>query len=236
MKSILARWLDGREQWPERFAAFAAEAPTGPLRTFYETGLPAADCPLQDIPLISIDLETTGLDPDRDSIVSIGMITLDLERIYCREARHWIFKPERSLSSTSVTIHTITHSDVDRSPGLESRFDDILELLAGKVVVAHFAPIERRFLERAARGIYGYPLLFPIIDTMDLERRHYQHGWRGLFSKVDSLRLDACRSRLNLPRYKAHHALTDALATAELLQAQIAHRHSPTDPVSKFWD
>ncbi|HSH43591.1 MAG TPA: 3'-5' exonuclease [Arenicellales bacterium] len=236
MKTILARWLEGREQWPERFAGLAAEAPPGPLKAFYDAGIPESDRPLGDTPLISIDLETTGLDPDRDSIVSIGLITLDLERIYCRDARHWIFKPERSLSSTSVTIHAITHSDVDRSPGLESRFEEILDWLAGRVAVAHFAPIERRFLERAARDIYNYPLLFPIIDTMDLERRHYQSGWRGLFSKVDSLRLDACRNRLKLPRYKAHHALTDALATAELLQAQIAHRYKPDDPVSKFWD
>jgi DNA polymerase III subunit epsilon len=225
----------GGDRWSVRFTDLAAGAPAGPLRDFYRHTLPAGDCPLRDVPMISIDLETTGLDPERDAIVSIGMIALDMERIYCRDARHWIFKPDRHLSSRSVTIHAITHSDVNGSPGLESRFADILDILAGKVVVAHFAPIERRFLDRAARMIYQYPLLFPIIDTMELERRYFQKGLRGLFSKVDSLRLDACRSRLNLPRYKAHHALTDALATAELLQAQIAHRYSPADPVSRFW-
>lgn len=232
---MLSRWLTKYDDWREKFAEHAARAPAGALGEFYRCELPAADGPLRDVPLIAIDLETTGLDPDRDSIVSIGMITMDLERIHCRDARHWIFKPERSLSSTSVTIHAITHSDVDRSPSLESRFDDILNALAGRVVVAHFAPIERRFLEEAARAFYGYPLLFPIIDTMELERRHYKKGWRGLFSKIGSLRLDACRTRLHLPRYKAHHALTDALATAELLQAQVAHRYRPTDPVSWFW-
>lgn len=232
---MLSRWFSKHDDWREKFAVYGAGAPAGALEDFYHHELPGADCPLQDAPMISIDLETTGLDPDRDSIVSIGMITMDLERIYCRDARHWIFKPERSLSSTSVTIHAITHSDVDHSPSLKSRFEDILKMLAGRVVVAHFAPIERRFLEEAARAFYGYPLLFPIIDTMELERRYFQQGWRGLFSKVGSLRLDACRTRLHLPRYKAHHALTDALATAELLQAQVAHRYRPTDPVSRFW-
>lgn len=232
---MLARWLIGSEDWPARFVEHAANAPAGPLKTFYQRELPAPDRALRDTPMISIDLETTGLDPDRDSIVSIGMIEMEVDTVYCRDARHWIFKPERSLSSTSVTIHAITHSDVNRSPSLASRFEAILDALAGKVVVAHFAPVERRFLEEAARAIYGYPLLFPIIDTMELERRHYQKGLRGLFGKVESLRLDACRSRLKLPRYKAHHALTDALATAELLQAQIAHRYDPGDPVSEFW-
>lgn len=232
---MLFRWFTSSIDWQERFAAHAAAAPEGPLKDFYQSPLPAASCPLREVSMVSIDLETTGLDPDRDSIVSIGTIAMDLERVHCRAARHWIFKPDRSLSGKSVTIHEITHSDVSGSPSLESRFRDILDILAGEVVVAHFAPIERRFLEEAARSIYGYPLLFPIIDTMELERRHFQRGLRGLFSNVGSLRLDACRSRLNLPRYKAHHALTDALATAELLQAQVAHRYRPTDPVSKFW-
>ena len=232
---MLSRWFAGGDDWPEQFAAHAAKAPKGPLKSFYGRALPDPDCPLRDVPLIAIDLETTGLDPDRDSIVSIGMVTMDLDRIYCRDARHWIIRPEGSLSSTSVAIHTITHSHINGSPGLEARFEDILEMLGGRVAVAHFAPIERRFLDEASRLIYGYPLLFPIIDTMELERRHYQKGLRGLFSKVESLRLDACRSRLHLPRYKAHHALTDALATGELLQAQIAHRYQPTDPVARFW-
>jgi DNA polymerase-3 subunit epsilon len=38
-----------------------------------------------------------------------------------------------------------------------------------------------------------------------------------------------------LPDYTPHHALTDAIATAELLQAQIAHHFSPDMPVKDFW-
>jgi DNA polymerase-3 subunit epsilon len=229
------RRSSARKNWPARFAGRAKKAPGGPLQSFYATPPPDPDTPLAQVPMIAVDLETTGLDPDRDDIVSIGMVTMDIHRITCRDARHWVFKPERALSDTSVTIHEITHSDVRDSPALESRCEDILAALAGRVVVVHFAPIERRFLARAARRLYGYPLEFPIIDTMELERRHQTAGLRRWFSRAGSLRLDACRARLHLPRYKAHHALTDALATAELLQAQVAHRHKPTDPVKRFW-
>lgn len=235
IKATLSGWFSPGEDWREKFAFHAARAPAGPLREFYQHELPRADCPLGDVPMVSIDLETTGLDPDRHGIVSIGTIAMNLARIDCRAARHWIIKPESALSSESVTIHAITHSEVNGSPALESLFQDVLDVLAGRVAVAHFAPIERRFLEEAAVATYGYPLHFPIIDTMELERRYYKTGLRGLFSRVGSLRLDACRSRLNLPRYKAHHALTDALATAELLQAQVAYRYRAADPVSWFW-
>lgn len=231
----LRHWPGGRSGWPAQFATHARRAPAGPLASFYQRGIPSADCPLAEAPMTAIDIETTGLDPSRDSIVSIGLITLDLTRIQCRGAHHWIYQPQQALSGESVAIHAITHSEVSASPPLAEHFGDLLEALAGRVAVAHYAAIERRFLAAAARRIYGYPLLFPIIDTMELERRHYRQGLRGLLSPAGSLRLDACRQRLGLPRYKAHHALTDALAAAELLQAQVAHRYPAKVPLSRLW-
>lgn len=42
--------------------------------------------------------------------------------------------------------------------------------------------------------------------------------------------------RYHLPPYHAHHALTDALATAELLQAQVAHRFEAGMEIGRLWD
>ena len=49
------------------------------------------------------------------------------------------------------------------------------------------------------------------------------------------MRLADSRRRYNLPAYQAHHALSDALACAELLQAQIAHHYSPHTPLRQLW-
>ena len=48
-------------------------------------------------------------------------------------------------------------------------------------------------------------------------------------------RLADSRLRYNLPVYRPHHAVTDALACAELLQAQLAHRFNKETPVSQLW-
>ncbi|MDZ7811219.1 MAG: hypothetical protein U5L11_15760 [Arhodomonas sp.] len=50
-----------------------------------------------------------------------------------------------------------------------------------------------------------------------------------------SIRLNDSRARYGLPPYHAHHALVDALATAELFQAQIAAYYSPETPVGELW-
>ncbi|TDA74648.1 3'-5' exonuclease, partial [Halomonas marinisediminis] len=50
--------------------------------------------------------------------------------------------------------------------------------------------------------------------------------------KPASVRLGQSRERYGLPAYQPHHALTDALATAELLQAQIQYYFQEEMPLS----
>ena len=49
--------------------------------------------------------------------------------------------------------------------------ETLLPELAGRVVVAHAAPIERAFLGRLLLGIGGVPVPNPFVDTMAVERR-----------------------------------------------------------------
>ncbi|PKM01882.1 MAG: DNA polymerase III subunit epsilon, partial [Gammaproteobacteria bacterium HGW-Gammaproteobacteria-12] len=50
-----------------------------------------------------------------------------------------------------------------------------------------------------------------------------------------SIRLADSRLRYGLPLYSAHHALTDALACGELLQAQVARHYPAHTPVGALW-
>lgn len=92
------------------------------------------------------------------------------------------------------------------------------------------------------RYFIGEQLHFPVIDTMELEARLHrgvnQPGWfarlRGV--KPTSIRLADSRLRYGLPHYQAHHALVDALATAELLQAQVATHYHPDIAIRELWN
>lgn len=226
--------------WSERFKALAAGCKTPRLRAFYEAGTVAADTPLAEVPLLALDVETTGLDASRDAIVSLGLVPFNLQRIRCGEGRYWVVKPDTELSSESVTFHHITHSDIRHAPPLPAILDELLDCMAGRVMVVHYRTIERQFLDQAARLHLGEGWQFPLIDTMQLEALLYpkrQPNWfdRLLGRKPVSIRLDDSRKRYNLPPYMAHHALTDALATAELLQAQVATHYSVQTPVGQLW-
>ena len=226
--------------WPEYLADRAGRVSYPPLQAYFAAGCPAPDTPIAEAPLVALDIETTGLDPRRHAIVSIGAVPFSLARIPLRQARYWLLKPYRELTATSVTLHHITHQEVENAPDLVEVLPEVLGLLQGRLAVVHYRHIERGFIDAALQHRLGEGMRFPVIDTMSLEARlHRQSPWarlrRWLGRPPVSIRLQASRDRYGLPSYQGHHALVDALATAELLQAQVATRFTPQTPVSALW-
>ncbi|KAF0866335.1 3'-5' exonuclease [Pseudomonas sp. LD120] len=226
--------------WASRFETLANQTRHPQLRSFYQSGAVAAQTPLEQVELLAMDVETTGLNAASDSIVSIGLIPFSLRRIRCGEALYWVIKPPSELSAESVTFHRITHSDIQHAPPLPDVLTPLLEAMAGKVMLVHYRNIEREFLNEALRRHLGEGLQFPVIDTMQLEARMHRkkRSWLDRLRRRAqvSIRLADSRTRYHLPAYHAHHALTDALATAELFQAQIAKHYWPDIPIGELWD
>lgn len=226
--------------WPARFAELAASARHPQLKAYYEQALPSGDTPMAEVPMVAMDFETTGLDSGTHSIVSIGLVPMDSHRIYCRQAKHWVVRPVLPLHRESVTFHGITHSEIRQAPDLNDIIGDLLDALAGRIVVVHYRTIEREFLDAAFRWRLEEGIEFPTIDTMELEARWHRQKRPGFWDRMrgrkpQSIRLADSRTRYGLPYYAPHHALTDALATAELLQAQLQHRFKPDTPLRELW-
>ncbi|WP_249978662.1 3'-5' exonuclease [Vreelandella olivaria] len=240
MKGIRPRQRVTQSNWADYFAARAQRAQDGALKQFFAAPLPDPETPISQVPLVALDMETTGLDERHHGIVSIGVVPFTLDRIKLSERRYWVVKPPRPLDEASIAYHHITHSEIAEAPDLEDILDELLGALEGRLVVVHFRNIERPFLDTAVKERRGEGVMFPMIDTMSLEARlHRQTLWarfrRWLGRPPVSIRLHASRDRYGLPAYQGHHALVDALATAELLQAQIAHRYTPDTPLKSLW-
>jgi DNA polymerase-3 subunit epsilon len=226
--------------WQQYYLQQAAEVKHPLLQQFYANGMVAGDTPINQVPMVAIDFETTGFSPTDNGIVSIGLVPFNLQCVFSSGARQWLLKPRVKLTDSSITVHRITHSEISRAPDLSLVLPELLPLLAGKVAVVHYRQIERPFLDAGVNATLGEGMLFPVIDTLELEARLHRVKPLSWWDRVRrhqqvSIRLDASRSRYNLPPYRPHHAVTDATASAELLQAQIAHRFSPQTPVSMLW-
>lgn len=226
--------------WPQYLADRARTARDPRIARYLAAGTADPATPIASTPLVAVDMETTGLDPRRHGIVSIGLVPFTLDRIPLASRRYWVVRPRQPLTESSVTFHHITHSAIEHAPDLEEVLDDVLAVLAGRVAVVHYRAIEREFLDVTVTDRLGEGLRFPVVDTMELEARLHRTGLaarvrRALGRGQVSLRLADSRARYGLPAYTGHHALMDALATAELLQAQVATHYSPATPVGDLW-
>ena len=208
-------------------------APAGAVRDFLSVPLVDRSTDIHTVPLLSLDFETSGLDAKKDHIVSAGYVAMEGGVVRLSTAHHDLVKLGGSLTEQSVVIHKITDDDLSAGRSLEEVVGNLLQALAGKVMVAHHARIELTFLTQACQTLYGLSPRFPVIDTMRIAKLWLQR--RNKEIEQGDLRLFNLRQRYGLPMYQAHNALSDAIATAELLQAQIAHMDSRTTlPLSSF--
>ncbi len=226
--------------WDAFLQVKAKESKDLRLQKFYNTGTYHDETKLSDIDFVALDFETTGLDSQQNSIISIGLVPFNLQRIFCRKAKSWYINPQDNLKEDSIIIHGITHSDLEDAPDLRRILERLLDELAGKVVVVHYRRIERDFFDRNLRALINEGIVFPVVDTMQIEADMQRTQSQGIFNwlkgkRPESIRLANSRLRYNLPTYQPHDALTDAIATAELLQAQIRHHFSPDTAVKKLW-
>jgi len=226
--------------WQAFLKLKATESKDLRLQKFYLSGTYSNDTPLSDIEFVALDFETTGLDAEKNSIISIGLVPFNLNRIFCKQAKSWYINPQDNLKENTVIIHGITHSDLKGAPDLKRILEQLLDELAGKVVVVHYRSIERDFFDSNLQALINEGIIFPVIDTMQIECNLERKKNKGIINwilrkKMQSIRLANSRLRYHLPTYTPHDALTDAIATAELLQAQIEYHYSPTTPIKNLW-
>src|SRR5690606_31122165 len=115
------------------------------LKAFYEQGTPSGDAPLRNVPMAALDVETTGLDVAHDEIVSIGIVPMTVTRIYASASRYWVVRPSVELTPESIPIHAITHSQIVTAPDMGTIIDELLQVMAGRIIVVHCRDIERGF-------------------------------------------------------------------------------------------
>lgn len=175
--------------------------------------------PLADLRLLAVDLETSGLSPERERVLAVGFVPVDGHRIDLARARRLVIRDDGGPGD-AVTIHRLTHDDLADGVPLGEALSELRAALAGRALLAHHAPFDLAFLGAAYRSIAEEPPALRVVCTLDLQRRLLTRRSEPL--APGALRLWRARQRFGLATAAAHDALGDALACAELYLAQVA--------------
>jgi DNA polymerase-3 subunit epsilon len=164
--------------------------------------------------VVVFDTETTGLYPeDGDRVIQIAFILLDENLEYVTDFST-LFNPSRDVGRTD--IHGITQGMVRIAPRFGSMAEKFAKVLDGKVLVAHNADFDMRFLESEFfQSPFPTPKVKKVIDTLALARQHVR-GPKNykLMSLVEHFEIDTS----NAPFGRAHDARFDAWCCAEILK------------------
>jgi len=194
------------------------KVPKGALYDFLSIPFPSEETCLSDLPILSVDFETTGLNAITDKLLSVGFVSIEKRQIKLGSCYHQIINTKHRLDADNVIIHQITDQQKSQGKSLRVVVEALLEALAGKVMLVHFARIEKQFLKQACLELYGVSLPLMVLDTLAMAKRKLDQ--RDIAYDPQELRLSALRQKHDLPNHFAHNALSDAIATAELLLVQ----------------
>jgi DNA polymerase-3 subunit epsilon len=198
--------------------------PEGGAAAFESAGRPAGSEPWRSARWCAVDLELTGLDPRRHEIIALGAVPVDGGRVGLGGARYTLVRPSHAPKHDAVLVHKLRLADLLDAPPIEYALDLLLETLAGRVPVFHTAAVERAFLT---------PLLarrqvrLPAAADTEVLGRVWLRERDG--RAPPSLALGRLSETLGLPAEPPHHALGDAVTTAQAFVALATHldRSSP---------
>jgi DNA polymerase-3 subunit epsilon len=190
----------------------------GAAARFKQALPPAADTPWRDAGWCVVDLELTGLDPRSDEIIAIGCVPVEQGRLILGQTMYTLARPGRPPKHAAVLVHKLRSADLAEAPPLAEAIELLLDALAGRVPVFHTAVVERTFLGRELRR--RRVRLPPEADT-EVLGRVWLRGRDGVTPA--GLSLARLTHLLGLPGESPHHALGDALTTAEAFIALASH-------------
>lgn len=162
--------------------------------------------------LVSIDCETTGLDPARCELLSVGAVPIAGERIRTSERLELMVRPAGGITPELIKIHHIRPTDVARALPPEEAIRRVLAYLGPRPLLGYFVAFDAAVLERYAR-----PLLGCALPNRRIEVSRLYYDWRSRQlpqgANID-LALETILRTLDLPHRFRHDAFGDALMAA----------------------
>ncbi|OQB26861.1 MAG: putative ATP-dependent helicase DinG [Chloroflexi bacterium ADurb.Bin180] len=157
--------------------------------------------------LVALDIETTGLDPERDSITEIGAIKFQLkDGAQVVDTFSTLVNPLRPIPFKIQKLTGISNEEVQDAPRLTAVIPRLAGFVGDATVVGHNVGFEASFLRR-----HGVLVQNPLVDTFELARI--------LLPRLATYNLFALTDQLGIPLVDHHRALPDATAAKDVFVA-----------------
>lgn len=161
-------------------------------------------CPING-DFIALDIETTGLDPEKDRITEIGAVKFRNGEII--DTFGTLVNPEMYIPDHIVKLTGITDDMIKNSPVIDSVMPKFMDFLGDMPIVAHNAGFDMSFIKYNAARM-GLKLTNPVIDTLQLSRK--------MFPRLGKHKLNTVAKHLQIAQECHHRAVNDSITAAKI--------------------
>lgn len=179
------------------------------------------------IDFVVVDVETTGWSPAASRVTEIGAVRVSEGR--ARATFSSLVNPGQPVPPTIAALTGISDATVAQAPPIGEVLPSFLAFAHGGVLAAHNAPFDIGFLTAACSACGLRWPAFDVVDTVELARRVLAAA------EVPDLKLATLARHFGARTPPRHRALSDALATADVLEKLLARLAAGTGGLREIW-
>ena len=160
---------------------------------------------------VCLDCETSGLNPQKDEILSIGAVHIKDNKILMRKTFNIFLKPSKNINVESIKIHHIRPVDLKNGIDAQEAIYQLLDFIGSRPIVGYYIKFDVAIISRYTKEFIGIKLPNKTIEVSSMYYKTIRK--RSDYQFVD-LRFDTILKKLDIPILGKHDALNDALMTA----------------------
>ena len=167
---------------------------------------------------VVIDIKLTGLDEEKDSILSIGAIMMSGGRIELGETFYRFMKPDADFSLQNLQAHGVAPASLLQEPNLAPVLSEFLSISRSDILLGHLVSTDLAFLKKEVKKLIGTEVKNPVIDTYQIYHWIMRREASGAFYTPRDVKLYEVASQLGVAVSSNHDSMNDAFITAQVFQ------------------
>jgi len=160
---------------------------------------------------VCLDCETSGLNPRKDEILSIGAVHIKDNKILMRKTFNIFVKPSKNIAAESIKIHRIRPIDLENAVDPQIAVLELLEFIGNRPIVGYYIKFDIAMISKYTKKYLGIKIPN---ETIEVSSMYYKTRKKTSEYEFIDLKFDTILKNLDIPALGKHDALNDAIMTS----------------------
>ncbi|MGA1931907.1 3'-5' exonuclease [Arcobacter sp. YIC-464] len=160
---------------------------------------------------VCFDCETTGLDPKKDEIISIGAVIIKDNTVVSSRKFVKFIKPKTKLQEDAIKVHHIREMDLEDALDIDDVIYEFLEYIGNRTLVGYYLEFDIAMIDKYLKPRLGINLPNKRVEVSGI---YHDYKIETIPQGNIDLRFDTIMNELEIPFMGKHDAYNDALMTS----------------------